>query len=97
VHTFSRVVTTAIYCRPRCGARPSAENVRRRKPLISAGMLLQAAALGLMVAGDGAFSWALAAAVLLGLGTARVYPTLLGAVSDRVRPRERPAVGVYRF
>jgi MFS family permease len=27
-----------------------------------------------------------------------VYPTLIAAVSDRVRPRERPqAVGVYRF
>jgi MFS family permease len=36
--------------------------------------------------------------VLLGVGTAMVYPTLLAAVSDRVRPRERPqAVGVYRF
>jgi MFS family permease len=69
-----------------------------RKPLISAGMLLQAAALGSLVAGDGAFAPSLAAAVLLGLGTAMVYPTLLAAVSDRVRPRERAqAVGVYRF
>jgi MFS family permease len=69
-----------------------------RKPLISAGMLLQAAALAWLVAGDGAFAPSLAAAVLLGLGTAMVYPTLLAAVSDRVRPRERAqAVGVYRF
>jgi MFS family permease len=69
-----------------------------RKPLITAGMLLQAGALGLLVAGGGAFPPSLAAAVLLGLGTAMVYPTLLAAVSDRVRPRERaPAVGVYRF
>jgi AraC family transcriptional regulator, regulatory protein of adaptative response / DNA-3-methyladenine glycosylase II len=29
VHSFSGVVTTSIYCRPGCGARPSAENVRR--------------------------------------------------------------------
>jgi AraC family transcriptional regulator, regulatory protein of adaptative response / DNA-3-methyladenine glycosylase II len=29
VHSFSGVVTTGIYCRPGCGARPSAENVRR--------------------------------------------------------------------
>jgi AraC family transcriptional regulator, regulatory protein of adaptative response / DNA-3-methyladenine glycosylase II len=29
VHAFSGVVTTGIYCRPGCGARPSAENVRR--------------------------------------------------------------------
>jgi MFS family permease len=69
-----------------------------RKPLISGGMLLQAGALGLLVAGDGAFAPSLAAAVLLGVGTAMVYPTLLAAVSDTVRPRERArAVGIYRF
>jgi MFS family permease len=69
-----------------------------RKPLISTGMLLQAGALALLVAGEGSFAPALAAALLLGLGTAMVYPTLLAAVSDQVRPRERPqAVGVYRF
>jgi MFS family permease len=69
-----------------------------RKPLIGGGMLLQAGALGLLVAGDGAFAPSLAAAVLLGVGTAMVYPTLLAAVSDTVRPVERAqAVGVYRF
>jgi MFS family permease len=69
-----------------------------RKPMISAGMLLQAGALALLVAGDGSFPPSLAAAALLGLGTAMVYPTLLAAVSDCVRPRERArAVGVYRF
>ena len=41
---------------------------------------------------------ALLAAILLGLGTALVYPTLIAAVSDAVQPVERaPAVGVYRF
>jgi MFS family permease len=69
-----------------------------RKPLISAGMLLQAGALALLVAGAGAFVPSLTAAVLLGIGTAMVYPTLLAAVSDTVAPRERAqAVGVYRF
>jgi AraC family transcriptional regulator of adaptative response / DNA-3-methyladenine glycosylase II len=29
VTTYSAVVTTGIYCRPGCGARPSAKNVRR--------------------------------------------------------------------
>src|SRR5205823_2742566 len=53
-----------------------------RKPLISAGMLVQAAALGLLVAGHGRFAASLAAAGLLGAGTAMVYPTLLAAVSD---------------
>jgi MFS family permease len=69
-----------------------------RKPLITTGMLVQAGALALLVAGDGAFPPSLAAAALLGLGTAMVYPTLLAAVSDRAPPRARPqAVGVYRF
>jgi MFS family permease len=52
----------------------------------------------LLVATAGRFAPALAAAVLLGIGTALVYPTLLAAVSDAVEPRERaPSVGVYRF
>ena len=69
-----------------------------RKPLITTGMLLQAGALAVLVAGEGAFGPSLGAAVLLGVGTAMVYPTLLAAVSDTVRPVERAqAVGVYRF
>jgi MFS family permease len=69
-----------------------------RKPLIVSGMLVQAAALGLLVAGGGAFSPSLGAAVLLGAGTAMVYPTLLAAVSDASQPRDRARViGVYRF
>jgi MFS family permease len=36
--------------------------------------------------------------VLLGVGTALVYPVLIAAVSDAVPPRERArAVGAYRF
>ena len=69
-----------------------------RKPLIVAGMLTQAVALTLLVAGGGAFAPALGAAVLLGIGTALVYPTLIAAVSDTVQPIERAqVVGVYRF
>jgi MFS family permease len=69
-----------------------------RKPLIAGGMLVQAGALGLLVAGDGAFSPSLVAAVLLGVGTAMVYPTLIAAVSDATQPRDRArVVGVYRF
>jgi MFS family permease len=69
-----------------------------RKPPIVIGMLVQAGALALLVAGGGAFAAALAAAVLLGIGTALVYPTLIAAVSDTVAPRERAqSVGVYRF
>jgi MFS family permease len=69
-----------------------------RKPLIVLGMLVQAAGLAVLVLGGGAFGPALGAAALLGVGTALVYPTLIAAVSDAVRPRDRaPAVGVYRF
>jgi len=69
-----------------------------RKPLITAGMMVQAGALGLLVAGDGAFAPSLAAALLLGAGTAMVYPTLIAAVSDASQPRDRArVVGVYRF
>jgi len=69
-----------------------------RKPLITAGMIVQAGALGLLVAGHGAFEPALAAALLLGAGTAMVYPTLIAAVSDASEPRDRArVVGVYRF
>jgi MFS family permease len=36
--------------------------------------------------------------VLLGVGTALVYPTLIAAVSDATQPRDRArVVGVYRF
>ena len=55
-----------------------------RKPLITAGMLLQAVALGLVAATHSFTLWALAA-VLLGAGTAMVYPT-----PARRRRRRRP-------
>jgi MFS family permease len=61
-------------------------------------MLLQAGALVLLVAGGGGVGSAATAAVVLGLGTALVYPTLLAAVSDAVPPLERArATGRYRF
>jgi MFS family permease len=68
-----------------------------RKPLITAGMLLQALALaGTAVAGS-LLPWA-AGAILLGVGTAMVYPTLLAAVGDVAHPSWRAtAVGVYRL
>jgi MFS family permease len=69
-----------------------------RKPLIVAGMLVQAGALALLAGSGGAVGTAVAAAVVLGLGTALVYPTLIAAISDAVSPLARPpAVGVYRF
>ena len=69
-----------------------------RKPLIVAGMLLQAAALAILAISGGQVAIATTTAVFLGLGTALVYPTLIAAMSDAVSPIERaPVVGVYRF
>ena len=68
-----------------------------RKWMIAAGMMVQAVGIGLFALGDGYAVWVLAA-VLLGVGTALVYPTLLAAVSDIADPSWRAsAVGVYRM
>jgi MFS family permease len=68
-----------------------------RKWLIASGMWLQAVAIGLVAATNGFALWALGA-VLLGLGTAMVYPTLLAAISDVAHPSWRASsVGVYRL
>lgn len=68
-----------------------------RKRLIVAGMLTQAAALGLIAAAHTFALW-VAATILLGAGTAMVYPTLLATIGDVAHPRWRArAVGVYRL
>ncbi|KUY88303.1 MULTISPECIES: MFS transporter [unclassified Burkholderia] len=68
-----------------------------RKGLIVAGMWVQAAGL-LLTALTGQFRWWLVASVLLGLGTAMVYPSLIAAVSDASDPQWRArSLSVYRF
>jgi MFS family permease len=68
-----------------------------RKHLITGGMLLQAFALGVVAAVDSS-GWWVVGSVLLGVGTAMVYPTLLAAVGDVAHPSWRArAVGVYRL
>lgn len=68
-----------------------------RKWLIVSGMWVQAGAIALVAATRGFAPWAVGA-VLLGAGTAMVYPTLLAAVGDVAHPRWRAsAVGVYRL
>jgi MFS family permease len=68
-----------------------------RKWLISAGMLVQAGGIFLIMLTRGFWPWA-AGATLLGLGTALVYPTLLAAIGDVAHPSWRAsAVGVYRL
>jgi MFS family permease len=69
-----------------------------RKPLIVAGMLIQATALLLFAISEGRIAEAVVAATALGVGTALVYPALIAAVSDAVSPVARaPVIGVYRF
>lgn len=71
-----------------------------RKGLIVAGMWIQALAHPLIALGAGVSPWAsgLAGAVLLGLGTAMVYPTLLALVSDIAYPSWRArSFSIYRF
>jgi MFS family permease len=68
-----------------------------RKWLIAIGMWVQALGIGLFVVGQGFWLW-LGGAVLLGIGTAMVYPTLLATISDVAHPTWRAsAVGVYRL
>ena len=68
-----------------------------RKHLITTGMFIQAGALALVALADTFPVWVLAA-VLLGAGTALVYPTLLAAIGDVAHPAWRArAVGVYRL
>ena len=74
-----------------------ASDLAGRKPLIVAGMLLQAVAISIVGLSTQFGLW-LGALALLGLGTAMVYPALLAATGDAVHPGERAtALGVYRF
>ena len=68
-----------------------------RKWLIVGGMWVQAVGIGVVVESTGFAGFAYGA-VLLGVGTAMVYPTLLAAIGDVALPSWRAsAVGVYRL
>lgn len=68
-----------------------------RKGLIVAGMWVQAAALFLTALTRDFHYW-LIGSLLLGLGTAMVYPSLIAAVSDASHPSWRArSLSVYRF
>jgi MFS family permease len=68
-----------------------------RKWMIAAGMWVQALGIWVIVAGKSMGAW-LGGAVLLGLGTALVYLTLLATISDVAHPEWRASsVGVYRL
>jgi MFS family permease len=68
-----------------------------RKWLIAGGMLVQAAGIWLTVQLTTYGGW-IFCALLQGIGTAMVYPTLLATISDVAHPEWRAsAMGVYRF
>jgi len=68
-----------------------------RKWLIAAGMWVQAFGIAVVVLAQSFVAFAMGA-VLLGVGTAMVYPTLLAAIGDVAHPSWRAsAVGVYRL
>lgn len=68
-----------------------------RKKLITYGMWTQAIALWFILIVNSFFLWVIGA-ILLGLGTAMVYPTLQAAIGDVAAPNWRASsMGVYRF
>jgi MFS family permease len=68
-----------------------------RKPLIVGGMWIQAVGIGVVTLAQAVAGFVIGA-VLLGIGTAMVYPTLLAAIGDVAHPTWRAsAVGVYRL
>lgn len=68
-----------------------------RKWLVAGGMAVQALGIGVVATGSAAPSFALGQ-VLLGLGTAMVYPTILAAIGDVAHPSWRAsAMGTYRL
>ena len=68
-----------------------------RKVLIVSGMWVQALGLTTIALFNEFYQFAIAA-VLLGVGTAMVYPTLLAAIGDVAHPSWRASsVGVYRL
>jgi MFS family permease len=95
--TVSRSARPALY-QPSAGQLATgAVGPDRPQMADAAGMRVQAVALGLVAAGSAFGVWAVAA-VLLGAGTAMVYPTLLAVVGDVAHPAWRArSVGVYRL
>ena len=68
-----------------------------KKDMLFWGMILQAAALFLFVLATSITQFILLA-ILLGWGTAMVYPTFLAAIAENTHPQDRAkSLGVFRF
>jgi MFS family permease len=72
------------------------DRVGRKRPIV-AGMWIQAGAIALVPAVGSYGGWIIAA-LLMGVGTALVYPTLLAVIGDVAAPAWRAsAIGAYRL
>ena len=68
-----------------------------KKTLLFLGMFMQGISLLAMIWAN-SFSWFIALSILLGIGTAIVYPTFLAAISDYTHPGQRPkSIGIFRL
>lgn len=91
-----KFVYPAVWGLAQIATGPLSDRIARQL-LIGSGTVLQGAALAMTLLGT-SFSLWLVATVLLGLGTALVYPALIAVVSDASEPDWRArALGVYRF
>jgi MFS family permease len=69
-----------------------------RKRLIYPGMIVQAIGIWVVLGSGNLLFGLIIGMVLVGIGTALVYPTLMAAISDIANPRWRAtSLGVYRF
>ncbi|MGH7076354.1 MAG: MFS transporter, partial [Stellaceae bacterium] len=73
-----------------------ADRIGRKRPVV-AGFLLLAAGIAATALGQSPRAW-LAAALVMGVGMALLYPNLIAAMSDRAPPLWRgKALGTYRY
>jgi MFS family permease len=91
-----KAVYPAVWGTLQVATGPLSDRWGRKVPIV-VGMWTQAAGIFLTVAGRD-FGWWLVGSVLLGFGTAMVYPALIAAVSDNSHPSWRArSLSVYRF
>lgn len=68
-----------------------------KKQLLTLGMLLQGIAIALLLF-SGSYPVLVTALVVLGAGTALVYPNFLSVVAENTHPNQRPqSLGIFRF
>ncbi|WP_162426653.1 MFS transporter [Pontibacter pudoricolor] len=68
-----------------------------KKQLLSMGMMIQGVAIAMLLFAD-YYPILVAALVILGAGTAMVYPNFLAVVAENTHPSQRPqSLGIFRF